>query len=315
MDTPSIPIGISSCLLEKVRQRWAGPPRRDLVAVLQENGLEPVPVCPLREIGVDPVQERVSLTGTVNGYRVVSHGTPDMDLSGALQTRGRRTGQGLTGLCGFLFRSRGHCCGFDAFPVGKGTAETGDRFPGFFARGLLREQPLLPAAGDRELEDPERRASFLDRVRAFERWQRLVVAGGRRVEDLQAFHRLQALTLMSHNPGEYVTLTLLAGRLEAGEIPAEVLEEYPGRLFRALRQPVAGPGMAAVLRARWEDFLVGMGNGEREEFARELWAYLKGRLPAGVPRQRIRRWVAEKCPFDLPQWLAVHAMPGGTTLQ
>ena len=178
MDNPSIRVGISTCLLENVPQDWAGEPREDLLSALQENGLELVPVCPLREVGVDPGREPVSLAGTANGYRVIARGEPEMDLSGALQTRGRRTGQGQIAMNGMIFKDGGPCCGYDAFPVGEREGAD-DRIPGFFARGFLREQPFLPVTDERELEDPERLASFLDGVRAFERWRRLVVEGGR----------------------------------------------------------------------------------------------------------------------------------------
>ena len=166
-------IGISSCLLGD-EVRFDGGHKRDaplLEAFAQE--VEWVRVCPEVEIGMGVPREPVRLVQSGRDLRMVAVHT-GTDYTEARREFAARRAQGLAAmdLRGYILKSDSPSCGpqgVKVFDVNASDAEPSRRGTGLFAAALTYALPDLPIADERQLADPASRASFLERVRAYDR--------------------------------------------------------------------------------------------------------------------------------------------------
>jgi len=154
-------IGVSACLLGE-RVRYDGRDKRDawLVDVLGPL-VEWVPVCPEVEAGLGTPRDPMNLGRDSSGRLVLVTDRERDDLTRTMTEYSvRRTGElAVANLDGYVLKAGSPSCGLDV-PVDN------ERGMGLFADALTATREGLPIADARELADPERRESFVDRVYA-----------------------------------------------------------------------------------------------------------------------------------------------------
>ena len=169
----TVRIGISSCLLGD-EVRFDGGHKRDapLLEAFAPH-VEWVRVCPEVEIGMGVPREPVRLVQSGGDLRMIAVHT-GTDHTEAMRAFAARRVQALAAmdLRGYVLKSDSPSCGLHGvkvFDVNGGDAEPIRRGTGLFAAALTSAFPDLPIAEERQLADPASRASFLDRVSAYDR--------------------------------------------------------------------------------------------------------------------------------------------------
>jgi len=169
----TVRIGISSCLLGD-EVRFDGGHKRDapLLEAFAPH-VEWVRVCPEVEIGMGVPREPVRLLQSGGDLRMIAVHT-GTDHTEAMRAFAARRVQALAAmdLRGYVLKSDSPSCGLHGvkvFDVNGGDAEPIRRGTGLFAAALTSAFPDLPIAEERQLADPASRASFLDRVIAYDR--------------------------------------------------------------------------------------------------------------------------------------------------
>ncbi|HXT30534.1 MAG TPA: formate dehydrogenase accessory sulfurtransferase FdhD [Vicinamibacterales bacterium] len=169
----TVRIGISSCLLGD-EVRFDGGHKRDapLLEAFAPH-VEWVRVCPEVEIGMGVPREPVRLLQSGGDLRMIAVHT-GTDHTEAMRAFAARRVQALAAmdLRGYVLKSDSPSCGLHGvkvFDVNGGDAEPIRRGTGLFAAALTSAFPDLPIAEERQLADPASRASFLDRVSAYDR--------------------------------------------------------------------------------------------------------------------------------------------------
>ena len=169
----TVRIGISSCLLGD-EVRFDGGHKRDapLLEAFAPH-VEWVRVCPEVEIGMGVPREPVRLVQSGGDLRMIAVHT-GTDHTEAMRAFAARRVQALAAmdLRGYVLKSDSPSCGLHGvkvFDVNGGDAEPIRRGTGLFAAALTSAFPDLPIAEARQLADPASRASFLDRVSAYDR--------------------------------------------------------------------------------------------------------------------------------------------------
>jgi len=154
-------IGVSACLLGE-RVRYDGRDKRDawLVDVLGPR-VEWVPVCPEVEAGLGTPRDPMNLGRDSSGRLVLVTDRERDDLTRTMTEYSvRRAGElAAANLDGYVLKAGSPSCGLD-IPVEH------ERGMGLFADALTAELDGLPIADERELDNQERRESFVDRVYA-----------------------------------------------------------------------------------------------------------------------------------------------------
>jgi uncharacterized protein YbbK (DUF523 family)/uncharacterized protein YbgA (DUF1722 family) len=265
-------VAISACLLGRA-VRWDGGHKRapDLLAALGRR-VEWVPVCPEVELGLGVPREPIRLVGAVGAPRLVAVES-GRDLTVAMRrfADARIAALATQRVAGFVAKSRSPSCGLDDVPVGEA---------GLFTRTLRARMPLLPVADERDLDSAARRADFLRRVLAYQRWQTLLVRRPSRAR-LAAFHAAHELELLAHDPARAARLARIvarAGRPTAG---------YGATFMRALATPTTCLRHAGALRRAVA--MLPLVPAERRVLATAIARYRHGQTPLATPLGLVRR--------------------------
>ncbi|MBF0623424.1 MAG: DUF523 domain-containing protein [Magnetococcales bacterium] len=167
-----IPVGVSACLLGREVRYDGGHRHEPWVTGLLADRFELVPVCPEVEAGLGIPRESMRLEGATESPRVVVIRTRQ-DLTATLS--GWATGRvtELTGLAGFVFKSRSPSCGVMGVPLHGHGDDPLPRGRGLFAQAFMDRCPLAPVVEDTALVDPVQREQFIQRVVRYHRWLRL----------------------------------------------------------------------------------------------------------------------------------------------
>jgi uncharacterized protein YbbK (DUF523 family) len=156
-------VGVSACLLgESVR--YDGRDKRSELVLELARTFELVPICPEVEIGLGVPREPIQLERR-EGVTKLLGVTSRRDHTGAMTSFTARKLPELSGLSGYVLKSKSPSCGLTDTPL-IGTDEKGS---GLFTAALRAAFPLLPVEDERSLEDPEVRARFVARVLAHRR--------------------------------------------------------------------------------------------------------------------------------------------------
>jgi uncharacterized protein YbbK (DUF523 family) len=235
---PSLPrtdirIGISSCLLGNEVRFDGGHKRDHFITGTLGQFFHFVPVCPELAIGLGVPREPIRLVGDPQRPRAVGVQHPDLDVTDALSGYGARMAAELSGISGYIFKSKSPSCGMERVKVYQDGGGAGKSGVGLYARELMARQPLLPVEEESKLCDPVLRESFIERVLAYRRWQELE-ASGLTAARLVDFHAAHKLTLMSHGPERLRALGRLVA--QAGGADLETLaHDYIRGFMEALK--------------------------------------------------------------------------------
>lgn len=281
-----IRLGVSSCLLGQ-RVRYDGDHKRDVyITEMLARYFEFVPVCPEVAIGLGVPRPPIRLVGTVAKPRAVGVDDPSLDVTAALATFGRRQGRSLRGISGYIFKSRSPSCGLlrvEVFTRGGGSR----RGTGVYAAALRAARPLLPVVEEEQLRAPALRDNFLERVFAYQRWQRLH-ASGISPARLVAFHAAHALSLMAHGSVRCAALERLAARADRRSARS-VAARYFECFMEALAHPATRHTHSGALRRAVGYLAPRLDARDRAELRRAIAAYRTGAVSILVPVTLLRR--------------------------
>lgn len=280
-DEATIRVGVSSCLLGEEVRYDSGHKRDRFVDDVLRGYFELIPVCPEVAIGLGVPREPIRLEGSPENPRAVGVRDKSLDVTARLDAYGRQMGRELTGISGYILKSKSPSCGMERVKVyaqGGGPAGKGR---GIYARALMETQPLLPVEEEGRLNDPHLRENFIERVYAYRRWQELLERG-LTAERLVEFHTAHKLILMAHGREHLRELGRLVA--EAGTRPVEALaEEYGERFMTALGYKATRKRHTDVLQHLLGYLKNKLDAGDKAEMLEIIEDYRQGRVPLIVP--------------------------------
>ncbi len=167
--TPTITIGVSSCLLgEHVRYDGGHKLDRYITDTLGRF-FRFVPICPEVGCGMPVPREAMHLEGDPAAPRLVTINSR-IDKTEQMLAYCRLTAHELEReeLCGFIFKKNSPSCGVHGVEV-YGSGEPTRTGRGLFAAAVIEHIPRLPVAEEGDLSDPPVRENFIERVLACSR--------------------------------------------------------------------------------------------------------------------------------------------------
>lgn len=280
-----IRLGISSCLLGQ-RVRYDGNHKHDhYITDTLGRHFDFVPVCPEMAIGLGVPRPPIRLVGDADALRAVGVDDPALDVTRKLEAYGHRMGRALEGICGYILKSKSPSCGMERVKVYGGPVAA-KKGRGIYARALMEAQPLLPVEEEGRLGDPDLRASFIERVFIFQRWQQLETAGITAAR-LVAFHTDHKLALMSHHPAAYRALGRVVASASRRDARA-VAQNYLGTFMEALAHRATRARHTNVLQHLAGYLKRALDAADRAEVAELIEQYRTGGLPLIVPVTLLR---------------------------
>jgi uncharacterized protein YbgA (DUF1722 family)/uncharacterized protein YbbK (DUF523 family) len=290
VQTTSIRIGISACLLGE-RVRYDGGHKRDpwIVETLGRY-VEWVPVCPEVEMGLGTPRETLRLVRIGESLHMVMPKT-GADYTRPMQEFAQRRVMELAGedLHGYILKKDSPSCGMERVRVfdAKGVPAKSGR--GVFAEALLRRLPCLPVEEEGRLSDPRLRENFIERVFAYHRLRHFF-AGGWKLGDLVQFHTAHKLLLMAHSPQAYAALGRMVAQAKKMS-RAEFRARYESEFMTALSQLATTRRQANVLLHILGYFRKQLDSDSRQELLGVIGDYKRGLIPLIAPLTLIRHCV------------------------
>lgn len=292
-----IRLGISACLLG-AKVRYDGQCQVDhclsdtLGAFVAWH-----PVCPEVGCGLPVPREAMHLEGSPTSPRLITTKTR-RDLTGQLQRWIAKTLPQLAAadLRGFVFKSRSPSSGMRGVRIYAAPGMPAAKGAGLFARAFMARFPLLPVEDEVRLHDPRRRANFLERVFAYDRWRKFETGDGS-WRGLADFHARHQLLLMSHSPTAATALGRIVAAAGPGRVAQATRTAYLRQLMTTLKRLPTIPKHTRVLQHLMGNFQPQLEPNEQAELHKVIEAYHAGQVPLTVPITLFRHYVRK---FDQP---------------
>jgi uncharacterized protein YbbK (DUF523 family) len=156
MNSEKLKIGVSSCLLGQPVRYNGGHKHNQTVLDLfdLDERFEAVPVCPEVEMGMGVPREKVHIAGD----RMVGVES-GKDWTETLIDFNTKKLAELSGLSGFIFKSRSPSCGTQGVHL---YGETGETTAGLFAKAFMKHFPDIPVIDEEQLQDKQAREKFIN---------------------------------------------------------------------------------------------------------------------------------------------------------
>lgn len=311
---PAAPIrlGVSGCLLgERVRYD-GGHKRAPFITEVLVDYFELVPVCPEVGIGLGVPRPPIRLEGAPEAPRAVGVEDKALDVTERLARYGREKAAELTGISGYIFKSKSPSCGMErvkVYSTGGAPTKTGR---GIYAAEIMRADPLLPVEEEGRLNDPVLRENFLNRVYAYRRWQELLSAGITPAA-LVDFHARHKLILMAHGKERLRALGQLVA--EAGRRPVdELAAEYGAQFMQALSYRATRKRHADVLFHAMGYLKRALDSDDKAELVDLVHRYREGLVPLIVPVTLLRHHFRRHPHPYMDRQLYLHWAPAAMSL-
>jgi len=282
MQTDTIKIGISACLAgEKVRFD-SGHKKSNFCMEELAKHVEYKMYCPEVAVGLPIPRPTIRQVRTVDTIKVCR---PDGtgDVGPQLTEYGKKIATEQAGhLSGFVFCAKSPSCGMERVKIYNeaGTGNTSEGI-GFFAKQIMKHNPLLPCEENGRLNDVHLRENFVMRVYTLHNWQQLVKEPVT-VHRLTQFHAQYKYLLMAHNYQAYRDLGNLLGTFVGDDVNA-LADEYILGLMNALRRPASRKNNSNTLMHLQGYFKRDLSKIEKEEMRDAIDEYRQGLVPLYVP--------------------------------
>lgn len=276
-----IRIGVSSCLLGNRVRYDRGHKQDSLIVDTLGNVFELIPVCPEVAIGMGVPRPPIQLVGDLERPRALVVNDSKRDITAPLTKYAKHMTRELTGISGYIFKSKSPSCGIHGVKVHTGEDRPRRRGVGIFAREFVTREPILPVEDEARLALDDIRENFLERVFSYRRWQDLIASGltRRKLADFHAAHRL---TLMAHGNPDHQALQQLAIHGK-GKPPGETARSYARVFMRALKRRATRRRHERVL-THLMGYLAGkVKPNDKVELRESLNGYRSGTLPLIIP--------------------------------
>lgn len=255
--------------------------------------VEFITICPEVEVGLGIPREPIRVVRGAGGLRLIQPAT-NRDVTDPMNSFCERFLGGLSGIDGFVLKSRSPSCGFKDVKVygESGMVLSSAERHGFFGGAVVRRFP------DKAVEDEGRLRNFLIRERFL--CQLFAQARFRLLEpSTKALVRFQAenkYLLLAYNERVMRDLGRIVANPERKPV-ARVRAEYGRRLPAAFDRPAKYTAAINVLMHALGYFRDQLNSAEKAMFLDTLERYRRGRIPLSVPTAVLRSWIAR---FDQP---------------
>lgn len=290
MDSKSIRIGISSCVLgEKVRfdggHKASQFVNRELLPYF-----EFVPVCP--EVGMGLPVPRPAIRLVTEQERIALVETKDVtkDHTDKLLEYSDKAITHLMDqeLCGYIVCAKSPTCGMEKVKVySEYHAEKVG--VGLYTQALMERMPWLPVEEDGRLNDAVLRENFFTRVYCLYDFHQTLGSDptpGKVVD----FHSRYKLMLMAHHPLSYRELGGLVANV-ANYSTQEFIEKYRLQLMQALKVKASRKNHTNVLMHIQGYFKRSLDKSQKMELTQVIHDYRKGILPLLAPLTLIKHYL------------------------
>ncbi len=282
MSDEVIRVGVSSCLLGNKVRFDAGHKREAFVTDQLAAFFELIPVCPEAEVGMGIPREAVRLVGDVAAPRLVGNKTgEDWTERMTAFNAARLIKLEKHRLAGFVLKKGSPTCGMERVRVYNPGGMPAYNGRGLFARALIDRFPDLPVEEEGRLNDPPLRESFIVRVFAYHRLQRLFARRWQSGE-VVAFHAAHKLLLLAHSPAHYQALGRLVARVKQVP-PAEFGAQYTAGMMAGLRERATTRKHTNVLQHVLGFFRQHLAAEDRAALREVIDDYRKGLVPLVAP--------------------------------
>jgi len=283
-------IGISACVLgEKVRYD-TGHKRSYFCTEELSEFANFKAFCPEVAIGL-PIPRPTIRQIIRDNIITVSRPDGSGDVTEQLTAYGKQVAGQISHLSGFIFCAKSPSCGMERVKVhhhhGKGSDSNGI---GFFAREVMKANPLLPAEENGRLNDAVIRENFITRVFTYQKWLELKESGLTKHKLIQ-FHSQQKYLVMSHHIESYRQLGKLLARADIDI--NEQSDLYISGLMAALKNKASRKSHTNTLHHLQGYFKKQLDAAKRDELTNEIAAYRKGLSPLLVPLTLIKHYLIE----------------------
>lgn len=289
-------LGISSCLLGNPVRYDGGHQLDRFVRDTLGEYVEYLPVCPETECGLGIPRETMRLEGEPGAVRLVTSRTRVDHTQRMLEwAMGKVRELERAGLCGFIFKGGSPSSGMERVKLYDANGVPRKIGVGMFAAAFMEHFPLLPVEEDGRLHDPVLRENFIERIFVYQRWRQLIAAG-KRIGPLVAFHTRHKLLVMSHSPKHYTEMGKLVAA--ARELDPDTLyDRYQRQLMEALKLRQTLKKNGNVLQHLLGYFKKDLTADEKQELLEVIQQYREGHVPLIVPITLVRHYVRK---YDQP---------------
>lgn len=257
--------------------------------------VEWVPVCPEVEIGLGVPRDPIRIIDSNGEARLVQPST-ERDLTDGMHTFTDGFLDGLSGVDGFILKSRSPSCGIRDVKAFRsaGHATPDGKTRGFFGGAVVDRFPNAAIEDEGRLRNYVIREHFLTKLFARARFRDVAESGS--IAELVDFHAQNKLLMMAYNQTRMREL----GRLVAShkKIPTSGLfASYGDGLGQVMaRVPRYTSNINAMMHAAGY-FSKQLDREEKAFFQRELARYRERRVPLSTLLGVLRSWVVR---FDNP---------------
>ena len=282
-----IPVGISSCLLGEAVRFDGGHKFDAYINRRLADFFDFRPYCPEVAIGLGIPRAPIRLLKTDEGIRVTGVKDPSLDVTGKLESYGRKIAGKLDDVCGYIFKSRSPSCGMERVKTYHESGMPGKSDGiGEYARAIMLAHPNLPVEEEGRLNDPDLRDNFIERVFTRYRWQQLR-RDGITPAALIEFHTRQKLSVMAHNQAAYRRLGKLVANAGRKGFTA-LIEQYEDELMAAMKRHATRKSHTNTLQHLQGYFSKQLSVDDRAEMSGLIEDYRLRLVPLAVPLTLIR---------------------------
>jgi len=282
LETPKIPLGISSCLIgERVRFDGGHKQNRYILDTLGEY------FCyrsssPEMAIGLSVPRQTIRLVDINGDTNAVGVKDSDLNVTNALVESAHQQREWHQDIFGYIVKKGSPSCGMERVKVYK----NGIPFPkpdssGIYTQTLMQNFPNLPVEEEGRLGDPLLRENFIQRVFVFKRWRELFESGISWAQ-LTDFHARHKYIFYSHNQnlGRALGKELSQKITETAEAYAEI---YLPKMMQILKITVKRSNHVNVLEHIRGYIKNELKKDDKKELSDCIENYRLGWLPLIVP--------------------------------
>lgn len=190
-------LAVSACLLGQPVRYDGGHKRQEFLVEVLPDYVDFLPLCPEAGSGMGTPRPPIQLVRTTSGIRARGVENTDQDFTDRLHQYADMQISALTGVSGYLFKSRSPSCGSDSSDV---YDESGQLLQepanGLFCERIRKKLPNLPIADEHCFDTSGELHRFLCQVFIYYRWQSMTTDMS--MLSLTQFHREIRPSLSRH---------------------------------------------------------------------------------------------------------------------
>lgn len=274
-------IGVSSCLLGN-EVRYDGGHKRDrYITDTLSDYFDFKAYCPETAIGLGIPRPTIQLLLKQDEIRLVESNDSEQDYTDVMHDVSAAYAMQLSDISGYILKSKSPSCGMERVKLYKEAGMPINEGTGLFTFQLMQKQPFLPVEEEGRLNDARIRENFIERVFAFNRWQKLL-AEGLTVKGLMDYHRRHKFILLAHNEAIYRELGKMVAATTKDNL-AEQAESYMAGFTECMKNKATRKQHVNVLQHAMGYLKKELASDDKAELLGLFEQYARGEVPLVVP--------------------------------